>query len=137
MDCGSFFFKDGFNACEYTTKSIKAIYKEAEPTHVAAELSSCVTTIGAARLKQFAKSLEDPTDWEGLHQMLERFAKDGIENLCVDYIVKYKKRKKDPAIMTSQKPNGIELLEILDQEDLDSPTVQATKRRKVTHLVKF
>jgi hypothetical protein len=45
-------------------------------------------------LKQCSKSLENPTDWTDLANMIEQFAKDGVENMPVEYVLKYEEEKK-------------------------------------------
>ena len=84
-----------FKVHEYNAKSIKAVGKEAERMKTDFELGSCVATISGARLKQTAKSLEDPNDWDTIEKMIERYMKDKIKHICVDYVVNYIKKCKE------------------------------------------
>ena len=59
------------------------------------ELASCVATISGARLKQVAKSLEDPNDWQTMERMIERYMKDKIKHIRVEYIVNYIKKRRE------------------------------------------
>ena len=83
-----------FKIHEYNAKSIKAITKEAERMKSEFELSSCVATISGARMKQTAKSLEDPNDWETIRRVIERYMKDKIRHIRVDYVVNYIKKER-------------------------------------------
>jgi hypothetical protein len=60
-----------FKAHEYTVKSIKAVERESEYMHMGSELLSCVATITGKGLKAMAKSLEDPSDWTAVQEMIE------------------------------------------------------------------
>lgn len=122
FDLSSYRLKD-FKFHNYNSKSIIAVEKEAERIHMSAELNSCVATISGTRLKQCAKSLEDPSDWGPVEKMIEKYMKDGIENIRVDYIIKYQKKRKERVL----NPQITELSD--DDEDIETPV---TKKRKVT-----
>ena len=84
-----------FKVHEYNAKSVKAVAKEADRKKTDFELGSCVATICGTRLKQTAKSLEDPNDWNTVEKMIERYMKDKIKHIRVDYVVNYIKKRKE------------------------------------------
>jgi len=133
MDADTYYLKNGFKAQEYTAKSIVAVNKRAERAHVDAEFGSCVVTIGGTKLKQLSKCLEDPTDWNSVTRMIETFAKEGIQNIRIEYVLKYEKKKKSRKIQTIDQIKDNEELDELDEHgDPDSPLAHKTKKVNVS-----
>jgi hypothetical protein len=84
-----------FKVHDYNAKSIKAVAREAERMKTDFELSSYVATLSGARLKQTAKSLEDPNDWQTVERMIEKYMKDKIKSIRVNYVVNYIKKRRE------------------------------------------
>jgi hypothetical protein len=91
------------------------------------ELESCIATIGGQRLKQSAKSMEDPNDWETIERMVEKYMREGIKGIRIDYVVSQAKKRRDPAFA----PVAVENDGDSDDEDEESPK---PKKRKVCSL---
>ena len=109
-----------FKVHDFNAKTIIAVTKEAERLKTGFELASCAVTIGAPRLKQCAKMLEDPNDWESVEKMIQSYMKEGIKNLRVDYVVNYHKKRK------------LRVMEAIHDDDLNEDVDTSTvKKRKV------
>jgi hypothetical protein len=116
-----------FKVHDFNAKSIVAVTKEAERLKTGFELASCVVTISATRLKQCAKMLEDPNDWQSVEKMIESYMKEGYKNLRVDYIVNYLKMRKQVVVDSIDDDESNDTLSI----QTGKPTI---KKRKVSHL---
>ena len=88
------------------------------------ELGSCVATIAGTRLKNVSKSLEDLNDWDSIEKLIEKYMKDRVKNIRVEYVVNYIKKRKE-RIMESQ---VIDDNAESDDDNTDSPQI---KKRKV------
>jgi hypothetical protein len=84
---------------------------------------SCIATISGACLKQTAKSLEDPNDWQTIERMIERYMKDKIKFIHVDYIVNYIKKCRE--CMLSQRD-----IENDDDDDDDDDAGSRPKKQQ-------
>jgi hypothetical protein len=70
--------------------------------------------------------LEDPNDWETIERMIERYMKDKIKNIRIDYTVNYIKKRKEYVRNQGDAENEDE-----DDNDNDDEGSAQPKRRKV------
>lgn len=117
-DSGDYHLGD-FDVHQYNAKAIKAVEKDAAKNKIGFKLVSTIATISGQRIKNSAKEIDEPSDWEALEKMVSNYMKDRIKMWRVDYVVVYEKTRK--RIDLSHSDDGS------DDDDLET----VSKRRKV------
>jgi hypothetical protein len=119
-DSGDYHLGD-FDVHKYNAKAIKAVEKDAAKNKIGFKLVSTIATISGQRIKNSAKEIDEPSDWEALEKMISNYMKDRIKMLRVDYVVVYEKTRK-----------RIDLSHSDDHEDSSDEDLEpVSKRRKV------
>jgi hypothetical protein len=117
-----------FKVHEYNAKSIKAVAKESNKMRTDFEFDSCVATITAPKMKACSKYLEDPDDYAPIEGIIERYMKDGIKKIRVEYVVSYSKKRR-----TSMLAAGTEKRAVIEEpstdEDDETPKPTSKKRK--------
>ena len=124
---GTFHLRE-FKVHDYNAKVIKIVEKEAEKTKVGFEMDSCIATVSGTRIKSLSTSIDDNTDWERLEQTIERYMRERIKMLRVDYVVNFVKTRRHG---NSDQPEACE-----GTDDEDAP-VRKTRRNNAFPLLNY